>query len=918
MKAKSVLIAVSCLGLLLSSGRTLGDGCMFFQRGPSYKYADVFQPTQKVYIRWDGVQERLLIQTRYQGPAEEMVWIVPVPSQPIVQKADGAVFQDLSRATVSPAIDSTYFLGLDMSAWTSAAGSVSGSSSVVEWQERIGDYDVALLRPVDGEDVIQWLNENDFATPETIHSVLEDYVRNGWWMVAARIHPEALTPITRDRLAQGTLHPLEMIFQSSVCVYPMRLTRLAAGPVEELIYIEGPHHYEPATLADGNWEITLFGGAIRKVPQNYPLSDMERTVEIMEGRTLTNVKSRLTKLRRVFEPNEMTEDIVFRELDLMQWLASKNPIPPMLPETPWGQQPESKAQAEFNRQVLGSAPVRIAQAATQYGRWRDPNGVAPLVDALSAEALDKAIPPAEDLQPWPSPSAKFLYWYGTEKWSLLPTDERWAQYPGCMHLRSCLWALGEIATKQPIGQDAEAKLLECAQHDNQIVRMEAYVALMKLRSAGLGPLLIDKLTDVLHSASLPMPWWPDFHAVEAEISVAADWVMYCGTPAQKDTWSDLLRESVASLDANTVYDNGCERSAPVAYDWPEWLVWHAAGTQDERLIPTLEKLHSRLPPERAKSAGPFLSRAEAACGSVNAVTVTVRQVLDHAAQEVAAGQIPAAGGITSLDNLYYSYNVAQSLRVRVLRRRGLACTLFPMPKQAADATTRLALSDEALSDWDILYLLTGIKDPQAADTKKLLRIWDSRDMDRRVLAVDVVYVWGDEKTLMDLYVDAEFTQVKSEIAWALAALKSTAGSALIEEQVRSSWNGAWLSLGKTFIHPSGASRSPWYATGAVPMETGRNEQALWNYFHPTSGILDETRLALLKRLTADRTIHAGMRFDLLGADYGGTEWGLPLLEQAARDILAVDSSDATQKRITAMMKAVGNSGFAVDPAANRD
>jgi len=59
-----------------------------------------------------------------------------------------------------------------------------------------------------------------------------------------------------------------------------------------------------------------------------------------------------------------------------------------------------------------------------------------------------------------------------------------------------------------------------------------------------------------------------------------------------------------------------------------------------------------------------------------------------------------------------------------------------------------------------------------------------------------------------------------------------------------------------------------------------------------------------------------MRFDLLGIDYGGTDWGLPLLEQAARDILAIDSSPSTIQRITSMMKSVGNSGFTVDSPSN--
>jgi len=108
-----------------------------------------------------------------------MVWIVPVPSEPTVTRADDAIFNDLSKLTYDPAVDYTDFLVLDMSIGTVSAGGAGGSStSPVAWHERIGDYDVALLRPVGGEDVIQWLNANDFAVPEAINPVLEDYVRD--------------------------------------------------------------------------------------------------------------------------------------------------------------------------------------------------------------------------------------------------------------------------------------------------------------------------------------------------------------------------------------------------------------------------------------------------------------------------------------------------------------------------------------------------------------------------------------------------------------------------------------------------------------------------------------------------------------------------------------------------------------------
>ncbi len=132
-----------------------------------------------------------------------------------------------------------------------------GGPSPVAWHRRIGEYDVVLLRPIGEENVIDWLNGSDFAMPDKAVPILQDYIRSGWWMVAARIHPDALTGITRDKLADGLLHPLEMTFASPTCLYPLRLTSLAAGPVEELIYIEGPTHCEPVTFADPNWQIDV-------------------------------------------------------------------------------------------------------------------------------------------------------------------------------------------------------------------------------------------------------------------------------------------------------------------------------------------------------------------------------------------------------------------------------------------------------------------------------------------------------------------------------------------------------------------------------------------------------------------------------------------------------------------------------------
>lgn len=363
MKARRQLWFALWLHVLACAGAALGDGGVFFPWNPR-GVPEVLQPTQKVYICWDGLQERLLIQTKYEGPAEEMVWIVPVPSQPTVERGNAALFDQLREETARPDLSYTDFAGFQMDNKT-AGTERTGETSAVEWRRRVGDYDVVLLRPVGAENVLEWLNGNQFAVPDEIAPVLEDYVREGWWMVASRIAPGALTDITRDKLASGTLHPLEFVFDSPACVYPLRLTGMAAGPVEELIYIEGPGHYEPVTFVDEKWEIDLHGGPIRQVRGSMYLSDVEYVTEIVEGRSITTHERCVTRLRRIFQPEEMVEDLYFAELDYAKWLA-------------------------------GADPLRVAQAATQYGRHRDPNGVPHLIAALSPEALDRVNPAMED------------------------------------------------------------------------------------------------------------------------------------------------------------------------------------------------------------------------------------------------------------------------------------------------------------------------------------------------------------------------------------------------------------------------------------------------------------------------------------------------------------------------------------------
>ncbi|MEN6426627.1 MAG: DUF2330 domain-containing protein, partial [Phycisphaerales bacterium] len=873
MTARQSLLATVCVSIVMCVGAAFGDGGMFFRRATP-KYANVYQPTQKVYIRWDGSQEKLLIQTKYEGPAEEMVWIVPVPAEPTVETGDQGVFERLSEKTDwRPDIVHTDFVGL----WPKSFGidrpvstvtSSGGGTSVVQWRRRIGDYDVVLLRPVSGEDVIAWLNTNDFAIPEAINPILEDYVADGWWMVVSKIHPDALSDITSEKLANGTLNPLDMTFQSSACLYPMRLTSMAAGPVEELIYIEGPAHYQPLTLSDGDWQIDIFGGLIRQVPQHDYRSDIELALETREGRDQTKFQPRLTKLRRVFLPEEMTEDLVFTPMDYSEWLESGDPL-------------------------------LIGQAATQYGRSRDPNGVSHLLKAMSSGLLEQVQPTTGQYQSgWISPSAKiltydsFIYdWTGY--WVVNWHEPSEKLVPISDHVLSVIWALGEIAVEHGANRgEVEQLLLQCAKHDNQLVRMEAYVALTKLDSTRLGPILVDRLAYIPESGPSARNSY-DLKLMAAEMNMATDWIVRLGTAEQKDALANALIAPVTKIFHTTEYSHvDPEQPTPTYYDWSEWVIWQAAGAQRASLITPLQGVRARFESTgKPDSVLQFLLRAEAASDSGDAGRAVVNQIVADEARVLTEGQGPTPEGMTSLGSFYeLSSTTPKSLRVRILWRYWLRYNLYPMPSEVSDVVFRSALSQGEFNDWYTLYLLAGIRSPQIADRERLLRVWDQGDPFLRLVVVDVLYVWGDTETLIILHEEAQSDDVKSEIVWALAGLGATKAIDLVEERVRGSWNTDWANCGRPFLIRT------WDDTGVGDVnftEALRKADATQTYFHPESEDLDAQQLAALKRLCDDSTIHPGLRVGLLTTDYDETDWGRALLTKAVKDLLEANPTSST-------------------------
>ena len=177
------------LPLLLTAALTApahGDGCFVWNKG-----ADLNEPSQKAIIYWKDGTEVLVLQVKYEGPAEEFAWIVPLPSRPGVAAIESkkSPFAEISLYTQLRARWGYRGRGVDH-----AQG--KGQVTVLE-RKVVGVYDIAVLASTDADALAGWLKRNGYAFPAKRKDVLAHYTKKKWFYVAMRI----------DRKALGENHP---------------------------------------------------------------------------------------------------------------------------------------------------------------------------------------------------------------------------------------------------------------------------------------------------------------------------------------------------------------------------------------------------------------------------------------------------------------------------------------------------------------------------------------------------------------------------------------------------------------------------------------------------------------------------------------------------------------------------------------
>jgi len=239
MRAREVfLLAALCL---VTAG-AFADGGFVLPKPPTaqelkegIKAAYLDEPEQQAIIVFDGSEETLYLQARYEGNIEDFAWIIPTPAKPVVGKGTSGLFEDVAE----------YFYRLKLEEWKAGRlpiaeggvisfGDEGGKKEkaskpekvkVVEFR-RVGVFDLTVLEATDSDALVKWLEKNEYGLPETeeTKSILSHYVKQEMYFCALRVNKGSRKASART--LKGWINPVTISFATERPFYPLRISAL--------------------------------------------------------------------------------------------------------------------------------------------------------------------------------------------------------------------------------------------------------------------------------------------------------------------------------------------------------------------------------------------------------------------------------------------------------------------------------------------------------------------------------------------------------------------------------------------------------------------------------------------------------------------------------------------------------------------
>lgn len=226
-------IALLVVWLVLRNTPECVDACC-----PAYKNGNPFRiADQRILIAWDPetkiehfVREAAFKQTKLSQSLDEQDskanesdfgFLVPSPSEPQIEEADGGVFGSLDTK-IQPKVVQKDRWSIDpfplvLSPFLLSAKSVSSRSNEVDTppavavlqNKKVAGYEVSVLKASDANELVQWLKENEYEARKDLEEWVVPYVEKGWIITAFKYDTSAQrTEVGTVRISFATENPV--------------------------------------------------------------------------------------------------------------------------------------------------------------------------------------------------------------------------------------------------------------------------------------------------------------------------------------------------------------------------------------------------------------------------------------------------------------------------------------------------------------------------------------------------------------------------------------------------------------------------------------------------------------------------------------------------------------------------------------
>ena len=365
------VLALAAIACALAP-RAVDPACCYFSakdqdvNQPAQKAFITWDPEEDV-MSWT-------VQPKFEGNAADFGMVIPTPTQPKLAEMPRDFFKELAVFTILKPMDlDKYKPRPSAGRYGGRSGGVYDTMGVdpkVKVLESgvVGSLDYKIIEAEKADDLFSWLKDNKYNFAGDTAS-LDHYIKKKWFFTVMKIDPKQMKKAA-DGSYLGEVTPTQFRFSSKQPVYPVRITQISVKKMTEALFyiltktkMDLPGDWSYQCQFQPMWEQALSFAVPEKITQEekewaiavrLKLDELNRKAAEIQGKRRTPTKMEyakklteedlgvldgtvkydrqadkeaidnlkilkghlrkdlfLTKCRKVFLKDEMTDDLVF-------------------------------------------------------------------------------------------------------------------------------------------------------------------------------------------------------------------------------------------------------------------------------------------------------------------------------------------------------------------------------------------------------------------------------------------------------------------------------------------------------------------------------------------------------------------------------------------------------------------------------